>query len=113
MPLTKKDIPLPEMGKFVPPDTTRKYFEFADALPFDAQASTFSLANALWLAEASFAAYGDDKAVVNLNALTPAGSAFSRGNSAKVQFLKVASSTAVVLGLPVKRSYRISNPCVR
>ena len=113
MPFPKQPIPLPEVGKFVPPDTSRKYFEFAAQLPFAAQASTFSLVNAWWLAEASFAAYGDDQQRVDLSALQAAGFTATRTDVDNVQFLQLEGPGAVILAFRGTRIEGFQDPVLR
>src|SRR5690242_4793034 len=69
MPLQPKPIPLPQANQLIPPDPARNYFDFAIEVPFDSRQSDFSLANAVWLAEASFAAYLDEQRHANLDHL--------------------------------------------
>ncbi len=109
MPLPKKEIPPPTMGNFVPPDRKRKYFEFADRVPFVADAQDFDLANALWLAEASFAAYGDAQAPVDLS-LLPTGVNSSYQATGDVQFLRLESPEAIILAFRGTRIEGFQDP---
>jgi triacylglycerol lipase len=71
MPLAPKPIPTPEIDHLVPPDVARAYFDFSGDVPFEPHSSDFSLVNAVWLMEASFAAYSDANRRANLSQLGP------------------------------------------
>jgi hypothetical protein len=56
----KKEIPVFTLANLAPPYLEHAYFQGHDLLPFQADAASFSLANAWWLAEASTLAYADE-----------------------------------------------------
>jgi len=55
----KKEIPVFTWANLAPPYLEYDYFEGHDLRPFQADAASFNLANAWWLAEASTLAYAD------------------------------------------------------
>lgn len=56
----KKEIPAFTWANLAPPYLDHVYFEGHDIRPFKADAASFNLANAWWLAEASTLAYADE-----------------------------------------------------
>jgi hypothetical protein len=56
----KKEIPSFTLANLAPPYLEHTYFEGHDLRPFQADAESFDLANAWWLAEASTLAYADE-----------------------------------------------------
>ena len=56
----KKEIPAFTLADLAPPFLEYAYFEGHDLRPFQPDASSFNLANAWWLAEASTLAYADE-----------------------------------------------------
>jgi hypothetical protein len=56
----KKQIPTFTLADMAPPYLEYAYFEGHDLLPFQADAQSFNLANAWWLAEAAVLAYADE-----------------------------------------------------
>ena len=73
MNLLHKTIPAPILGKLIPPERERIYFENCAAVPFDAQRKSFSLRNAWWLAEASLLAYQAPAEPLDVTPLKNAG----------------------------------------
>jgi hypothetical protein len=57
----KKEIPVFTLANLAPPYIEHAYFEGHDLLPFQADAVSFNLANAWWLAEASTLAYAEEE----------------------------------------------------
>jgi triacylglycerol lipase len=110
MSLLEKPIPLPEADKLLPPDLSRAYFESCAELPFEATASEFSLKNAWWLAEASFAAYGDDNKQVNLDHLTSANWKVSVITSSNVRCLTLDGPDALILAFRGTRVEGFQDP---
>src|SRR5713101_2877051 len=89
MTLAQKPIPAPILGKLIPPDRARVYFEGCAQLPFDAQSATFNIRNAWWLAEASFLAYQTPGETLNASALGAAGY--------QLEFISTASTQAAII----------------
>lgn len=89
MALLPKAIPAPVLGKLIPPDPTRIYFENCLDLPFDSESPAFSVSNAWWLAEASFLAYQNPGQTLDVAQLNAAGY--------QLQFVTTPSSQAVVI----------------
>jgi hypothetical protein len=58
--LPKKEVPSLKLKELSPPFLQHAYFEHHDLVAFKPDASTFSLANAWWLAEAATLAYADE-----------------------------------------------------
>jgi len=56
----KKEIPRITFKNISPPFTDYDYFQWYQKFPFQAQATSFSLINAWWLAEASTLVYADE-----------------------------------------------------
>jgi len=56
----KKQVPTFTSANLAPPYLEHAYFEGHDIFPFQADAASFNLANAWWLAEASTLAYADE-----------------------------------------------------
>jgi len=113
MSLPEKPIPLPEASKFIPPDLSRTYFEFCEKLPFASKASEFSLTNAWWLAEASFAAYGDDDKRVNFDHLTSANWKAGAIASSNVRCLTLDGPDALILAFRGTRVEGFQDPIPR
>jgi hypothetical protein len=113
MSLVEKAIPLPEAANSVPPDISRAYFESCEKLPFAANASGFSLTNAWWLAEASFAAYGDDEKRVNLDHLLAANWKVGAIASSNVRCLTLDGPDALILAFRGTRVEGFQDPVSR
>jgi hypothetical protein len=58
--LRKKEVPVFTWVNLAPPYSEHAYFEDHDLQPFQADAASFNLSNAWWLAEASTLAYADE-----------------------------------------------------
>jgi triacylglycerol lipase len=59
MPLEPRPLPPETVDGLRPPRVGFPYFAHADQFPFEPHATTYSAANAWWLADAAFLAYGD------------------------------------------------------
>jgi hypothetical protein len=93
-------IPDPELRNFAPPELSRKYFEWGPRFPFEPNASGWSPANAAWLAEASFAAYGDfpnQHSNIDLGHLKTANWSFDAVSQQNVQCLCLEGPNALIL----------------
>src|SRR5258708_15288367 len=113
MSLLEKPIPLPEADKLVPADLSRAYFESCAELPFASKASDFSLTNAWWLAEASFAAYGADGKQVNLDHLASANWKVGEISSSNVRCLTLDGPDALILAFRGTRVEGFEDPVSR
>jgi hypothetical protein len=58
--LRKKEVPVFTWANLAPPYLEHAYFEGHDIRPFQADAASFNLSNAWWLADASTLAYADE-----------------------------------------------------
>jgi hypothetical protein len=58
--LRKKEVPVFTWANLAPPYLEHAYFEGHDIRPFQADAASFNLSNAWWLADASTLAYVDE-----------------------------------------------------
>src|SRR6266700_1844948 len=113
MSLVEKAIPLPEAANSIPPDMSRAYFEFCEKLPFESKASDFSLTNAWWLAEASFAAYGDDEKRINQDHLISANWKVGAISSSNVRCLTLDGPDALILAFRGTRIEGFQDPIAR
>ncbi|MDX6613104.1 MAG: triacylglycerol lipase [Blastocatellia bacterium] len=72
----RKPVPPATFSQIVPPNENYTYFEDHQSHPFVAQATTFDLVNAAWMADFALLAYGDEtfiKEKLDRSGLTAAG----------------------------------------
>jgi triacylglycerol lipase len=113
MKLESRPIPPPEIAKLIPPDPLRAYFDFGPDVPFAAQSTDFSLVNAVWLMEASFASYKDEKRPANLDRLTALGWKISFPDEGNAQCLVLDGPEAVILAFRGTRVEGFVDPITR
>lgn len=113
MTLALKPIPPPEIDNLVPPDPARSYFDFGIEVPFESQSADFSLPNAVWLVEASFAAYGDDKRRANLDALVSLNWQASVAEGGNARCLVLDGPEAIILAFRGTRIEGFVDPITR
>jgi hypothetical protein len=83
----KKEIPVFTWANLAPPYLEHAYFEGHDLRPFQAEAASFNLANAWWLAEASTLAYADEAFAVGC---------FKKAGLDNVRFFNISSTQCFV-----------------
>ena len=113
MSLVQKPIPPPTTANSIPPDMARAYFEFCEKLPFEPKAIDFSPTNAWWLAEASFAAYGDDNKRINLDHLVAANWKVGTIASNNVRCLTLDGPDTLILAFRGTRVEGFQDPTAR
>jgi len=113
MTLTLRPIPPPEIAKLIPPDPSRAYFDFGVDVPFVSPSADFSLANAVWLMEASFAAYSDDKRRANLDRLVALNWQATFLDEGNAQCLMLDGPEAIILAFRGTRIEGFVDPITR
>ena len=113
MKLESRPIPPPEIAKLIPPDPSRAYFDFGADVPFEPQSTDFSLANAVWLMEASFASYKDEKRPANLGPLLALGWQVSFPDEGNAQCLVLDGPEAIILAFRGTRIEGFVDPITR
>ncbi|HEX4603286.1 MAG TPA: hypothetical protein VH724_04780, partial [Candidatus Angelobacter sp.] len=113
MTLELRPIPPPEIARLAPPDPARAYFDFGMDVPFGPQTADFNLANAVWLMEASFAAYGDNKHPANLSCLAALQWQDSFLDEGIAQCLVLDGPEAIILAFRGTRIEGFTDPITR
>lgn len=113
MKLEPRSIPPPEIARLIPPDPSRAYFDFGVDVPFEPQSTDFSLANAVWLMEASFASYKDEKRPASLDALLALGWQVSFPDEGNAQCLVLDGPEAILLAFRGTRIEGFTDPITR
>lgn len=106
-------IPEPELKNLAPPDLSRPYFKSCSLFPFEHSSSGYSLANAWWLAEASFAAYGDfsdQPSKIDLKHLENIKWSFDAVSAENTQCLCLEGANAIILAFRGTRIESFGDP---
>lgn len=113
MTLAFKPIPGPEIDKLIPPDPLRTYFDFGAEVPFESQEQDFSLANAVWLAEASLASHSEEKRRANLDRLASLKWRASFKEEENARCLMLEGPEAIILAFRGTRVEGLVDPITR